>query len=121
MGQSVVNMRALNKYVREKITEEIPDAVFIGSGDAPHIISMSLPGYKSEVLMNYLDREGICVSKSSACKKGKRSHVLEAMGLPNRVTDGAIRISFSKFSTIEECDYFINHLKAASEKVLKVL
>ena len=121
MPVNVINMKTLRKFLAKRIAEEIPETVFIGAGDAPHILSISLPGYKSEVLMNYLDREGICVSKSSACKKGKRSHVLEAMGLAPRVIDGAIRISLSKFSTIEECDYFIAHLKSAAEKVLKVL
>lgn len=121
MPQNIENMKMLKAYTVERIKKDIPDTLFIGSGDAPHILSISLPGYKSEVLMNYLDREGICVSKSSACKKGKRSHVLEAMGLAPKIIDGAIRISFSKFSTIEECDYFVNHLKEASEKVLKVL
>ncbi|MBQ8830626.1 MAG: cysteine desulfurase [Oscillospiraceae bacterium] len=121
MPVNVVNMRNLKEFLVKRIAEEIPETVFIGSGDAPHIISISLPKYKSEVLMNYLDREGICVSKSSACKKGKRSHVLEAMGLSPQIIDGAIRISFSKFSTIEECEYFVKNLKSASEKVLKVL
>ena len=121
MPQTVEKLRNLKTYLVEKIREKIPGAVFIGAGDAPHILSISLPGYKSEVLMNYLDREGICVSKSSACKKGKRSHVLEAMGLDPRIIDGAIRISLSKFSTIEECEYFIEKLADAAEKVLKVL
>ena len=121
MPKAVENMRNLRKFLAERISAEIPETVFIGTGDAPHILSISLPGYKSEVLMNYLDREGICVSKSSACKKGRRSHVLEAMGLEARIIDGAIRISLSKFSTIEECEYFVKNLKSASEKVLKVL
>lgn len=121
MPQTVEKMRSLKKFLVEKISAAIPETVFIGAGDAPHILSISLPGYKSEVLMNFLDREGIYVSKSSACKKGKRSHVLEAMGLEPRIIDGAIRISLSKFSTIEECEYFIEKLADASEKVLKVL
>ncbi len=121
MPKTVEKMRELRAYLKDAISREIPETVFIGTGDAPHILSISLPKYKSEVLMNYLDREGICVSKSSACKKGKRSHVLEAMGLAPQIIDGAIRISLSKFSTIEECEYFVEHLKAASEKVLKVL
>jgi len=121
MPVSVGKMKELRAYLKEEIAKEIPETVFIGSGDAPHILSISLPKYKSEVLMNYLDREGICVSKSSACKKGKRSHVLEVMGLAPHIIDGAIRISLSKFSTIEECEYFVKHLKDASEKVLKVL
>lgn len=52
--------------------------------------------------MNFLEARGIFVSRSSACKKGGRSHVLEAMGLPAAVIDGAIRISFSRFNTEDD-------------------
>ena len=70
--------------------------------------------------MNFLDAEGICISKSSACKKGARSHVLEAMGLPGDVIDGAIRISFSRENTFEEAEYFAEKLCEASGKILKM-
>lgn len=111
----------LRNYMIGKLTEEIPSTVIISPEDSsPYILSISLPGYKSEVLMNYMDRVGICVAKSSACKKGKRSHVLVAIGLEPRVIDGAIRISFSEFNTKAECDFFVENLKAASKSVLKV-
>lgn len=110
---------ALREYMVVKLKEFVPDVVFIGNG-APHILSISLPGYKSEVLMNCLDSDGICVSKSSACKKGSRSHVLEAMGLSPRVIDGAIRISFSRYTTIEEVDYFVERLAFAAKRLVKV-
>ncbi len=120
MPQSVENMRKLREYTKNRVLELIPDAVAIGAGDAPHILSISLPGYKSEVLMNFLDTEGICVSRSSACKKGGRSHVLEAMKLPNKVIDGAIRVSFSRMNTMEEAEYFAVKLKAAADRLIRV-
>ena len=86
-----------------------PGAVILRGG-APHVLSLSLPGCRSEVLLNYLDARGIRVSKSSACKRGKRSHVLEAMGLPDRVIDGAIRVSFSRYNTMDECRLFCEEL-----------
>lgn len=110
---------SLREYMVSRLTELIPDVVFIGSG-APHILNISIPGYKSEVLMNCLDSDGICVSKSSACKKGSRSHVLEAMGLPSRVIDGAIRISFSRYNTMEEVDYFVESLAFAVKRLVRV-
>lgn len=120
MAQSIKSMQAV-KDTCIRLLSEITEVVFIGDGKAPHILSISLPGYKSEVLMNWLEREGICVSKSSACKKGKRSHVLEAMGLDAKIIDGAVRISFSKYSTVEEAEYFALKLREASQKILKVL
>ena len=115
------NMRLVRERVIARLSDALPEAVFIGDGDAPHILSLSLPGYKSEVLMNLLDSQGICVSKSSACKKGARSHVLEAMGLGNKVIDGAIRASFSRYSTLEEADYFADRLIEAAKRLYKAL
>ncbi len=54
--------------------------------------------------MNFLEAREIYVSKSSACKKGGRSHVLEAMGLSPRVIDGALRIGFSRYSAQEDVE-----------------
>ncbi len=108
----------LREYLVLLVRDRLPDAVFIGGG-APHIQSLSLPGYRSEVLMNFLDAAGIAVSKSSACKKGARSHVLEAMGLPANVIDGAIRVSLSQYNTPEEAEYFADTLAEAAAKILK--
>ena len=114
-------VRELRKYVIEMLKVEIPDVVFIGEGDSPFILSLSLPFHKAEVLMNYLDGEGICVSRSAACKKGARSRTLEAMGLKNEVIDGALRVSFSRYNTKEEAEYFVKTLKKASVTLLKAL
>ena len=88
---------------------------------SPFILSLSLPGHKSEVLMNFLDGEGVCVSRSAACKKGARSRTLEAMRLKNDVIDGALRVSFSRYNTKEEAEYFVKVLKRATETLLKAL
>lgn len=118
MDETTERMRRLRDWLAEAVPAQIPGAVIIGKGDAPHILSLSLPGYRSEVLMNCLEQDGISVSKSSACKKGGRSHVLEAMGLPDRVIDGALRVSFSRYSTQEEAAYFLQRLRAAAERLI---
>ena len=107
-------MGALKRYCMETICAAEPDAVIV-PGQAPHILSLSLPGCRSEVLLNALDAQGICVSKSSACKRGRRSHVLEAMGLPDKVIDGAVRVSFSRYTTRQECETFCAELLQAAE------
>ena len=71
---------------------------------APHILNLSLPGFRSEVLMNFLEAREVYVSKSSACKKGARSHVLEAIGLDAKTIDGAIRVGLSRYTTQEDID-----------------
>ena len=98
------------------LAEEVPEAVIL-SGDAPHILSISLPGWRSEVLMNFMEAQGVYVSRSSACKKGARSHVLEAIGLEPEVIDGAIRVSFSRYNTPEDCEGFVSCLKQARDQL----
>ena len=99
--ESTERMASLRSLAIDELREEIPELVVIGGG-APHILSISLPGWRSEVLMNFMEEREIYVSKSSACKKGGRSHVLEAMGLEPKVIDGAIRIGLSRFTTEED-------------------
>ena len=100
---SQARMAALKASIVEKLSVALPDVLFVDSA-APHILSLSLPGYRSEVLMNVLESKEIYVSKSSACKKGGRSHVLEAMGLDTRRIDGALRIGLSRYTTEEDID-----------------
>jgi len=112
MSEYTTKMSSLQDYTKNKLTEMIPGIVFIGGG-APHIMSISMPGFRSEVLMNYLESKGIYVSKSSACKKGGRSHVLEMMNLEPSVIDGTIRVSMSRYTTQDDMDYFCKELNNA--------
>lgn len=112
LPQAGPRMAALRRYCIGALTAALPRIV-VQPGNAPHILSIGLPGCRSEVLMNALEAGGIYVSKSSACKRGRRSHVLEAMGVPDRVIDGALRISFSRYTTQAECETFCAALTAA--------
>lgn len=96
-------MAQLRQRAMDTLKVSIPEIRFVESA-APHILSLSLPGFRSEVLMNFLEAREIYVSKSSACKKGGRSHVLEAIGLDARTIDGAIRVGLSRFTTEEDID-----------------
>lgn len=114
MNDANERMAQLRQYAAGRIVAEMPEAVIIGGG-APHILSVSLPGWRSEVLMNFLEARSVFVSRSSACKKGGRSHVLEAMGLPAEVIDGAVRISLSRYTTKDELDELCSALKDAHD------
>lgn len=114
MDDATERMAQLRQYAAGRIVAEMPEAVIIGGG-APHILSVSLPGWRSEVLMNFLEARSVFVSRSSACKKGGRSHVLEAMGLPAEVIDGAVRISLSRYTTKDELDELCSALKDAHD------
>jgi len=104
------HLRRLQAVLRETLKDVLPDASVLPMG-APQIASVSLPGCRSEVLMNDLDAQGIYISRSSACKKGGRSHVLEAMRLPPAVIDGTIRVGFSRMNTEEEVRVFVLRLQ----------
>lgn len=108
-SEHISELRAL--AVR-KLTESIPELRLIPGG-ASHILSISMPGWRSEVLMNFLEAKNIYVSRSSACKKGGRSHVLEAMGLDAKVIDGAIRIGLCRYNTAEDIEALCQALTEA--------
>lgn len=115
------SVRGLYELALSLLRQELPETTILSPGDLPYILSFSLPGLKSEVLMNSLEADGIYVSKSSACKKGRRSHVLESMRLPDAVIDGALRVSFSRYSTPAEVALFVEKLSAAAKRLRKVM
>ncbi|MDY6827119.1 MAG: cysteine desulfurase family protein [Bacillota bacterium] len=71
---------------------------------APHILNLSFPGLKAEVLLHSLEERGIYVSSGSAChsRRLEPSHVLTALGLEREKLDSALRFSFSVENTLAE-------------------
>lgn len=74
---------------------------------APQILSISVHGIRSEVLLHTLEERGIYISAGSACSSHKRkaSATLTAMGIPAAQIENTVRISFSEENTFEEVDY----------------
>ena len=89
----------------------IDGIVINGCHEAPHILSLSVPGVPTQNTINILQDHGICVSAGSACAKGHRSHVLEAMNAKAEVMDGSFRISLCRNSTTEELDKLVSVLR----------
>lgn len=87
------HLAACRAYAVEKLTA-IPGLRLVGDGEAPHILSVSLPGYPSQNIVGELDGKGIYISAGSACHRGRASHVLTAMGLDKKTAAGTVRISF---------------------------
>jgi len=81
--------------------------VINGAHDAPHILSLSIPGVPTQNTINILQDHGICVSAGSACAKGHRSHTLTAMNLTPEVMDSSFRISLCRDNTQEELDKLV--------------
>ena len=78
-----------------------------GAHEAPHVLSLSIPGVPTQNSINILQDAGICVSAGSACAKGHRSHTLTAMNLSPETMDGSFRVSLSKDTTQEELDQLV--------------
>ncbi|MCH5252437.1 MAG: cysteine desulfurase [Lachnospiraceae bacterium] len=80
---------------------------------APHIVSVSFAGVKSEVLLHALEEEGIYVSSGSACSSNHPgiSGTLKAIGVPQEMLDSTLRFSFSVFTKKEELDKAVEALK----------
>ena len=118
--EKLAKMSVLKEYCREKLFS-IPTMVEIGRGEAPHILSLSLPGYPSANIVTDLGSKGICISAGSACHKGKTSHVVSALGLDKRTAAGVIRLSFGPETTREDIDAVYEALLEHKEKRFAML
>lgn len=110
------HLLALKKYFMEEAAK-LPDVVLnslSGEEGAPHIVSVSFRGVRSEVLLHALEERGIYVSSGSACSSNKKlpvSTVLKEIGMERDLLDATLRFSFSRFNTEEELAYSIGVLK----------
>ena len=101
----IVRMRAVKDRLTERL-KALPD-VYINEGEAPHILSVSFVGVRSEVMLHALEERQIYVSSGSACSSNKPavSHVLSSIGLQKNRLESTIRFSFSAENTVEQADY----------------
>lgn len=115
LAEHLAHMEEIKAYAARRLQEMVPGLILIGEGTAPHILPISMPGYKSEVVLRFLSDRGVYVSSGSACHKGKPSHVYAALGLNKKILDGILRISFSYDTTCEDVDALAEGLAAAQK------
>ena len=110
--QQKQEITALNAYAKDELRKL--DGVIINSGEdaSPYIINIYVPSFMTSqtVVQHLSSKYGVYVSNGSACAKGKKSHVLSAMKLSDKIIDKSIRISFSRNTTKEDIDALINAL-----------
>lgn len=94
-----------------------------GERSAPHIINISFPGIRGEVLVHALEDLGLYVSTGSACssRKADVSHVLKALGLPADALESSIRISLSLTTTQEEVAHAVTTIQEAVSSLRQML
>ena len=112
--QDTAREKELIAYLSEKLSA-LPGVVINGAHEAPHILSVSVPGVPTQNSINILQDAQICVSAGSACAKGHRSHVLTAMGIRPEVIDCTFRVSLCEGTTREELDTLV---KTIEENIL---
>ena len=108
--QDSIREKAMIDALAERL-QAIDGVTVNGAHEAPHVLSIAIPGVPTQNSLNILQDSGICVSAGSACAKGHRSHVLSAMELPPEVIDGSFRVSICKDTTQEELDLLVTIIK----------
>ncbi|MBB6631983.1 cysteine desulfurase family protein [Clostridium algidicarnis] len=113
--ENYIKVNSVKAYFIEKLKEF--EGVRINSPlkdeFSPYILNVSFKDIKGEVLLHALEDDDIYVSTGSACssKNSRESRILKALLVPNDYLEGAIRFSFSEFTTKDEIDYTLQVLK----------
>lgn len=115
------HMATLREETASRLTAQVPGLKVLVEEGAPHILPVTMPGYKSEVVVRYLSDRGVYLSSGSACHKGKPSHVFAALKLPKPELDGALRISFSSETGEEDVDALVQALAAARNELFPTM
>ncbi|MCK9443861.1 MAG: cysteine desulfurase [Tissierellaceae bacterium] len=120
------HVKELKSYFADKIKAEIKDIRLnsrLDDKSSPYILNISFLDTRGEVLLHYLEENGIYVSTSSACSSRgtEKSHVLKSIGLGNREIEGAIRFCFSYENVKEEMDYTVEKLKASVSEIRQII
>lgn len=121
LAAEAARWRALRDACEADVRRVVPEVVVFGAAAErlPNTLAFAAPNVRAETALIFLDLEGVAVSSGSACSSGKvrRSHVLEAMGVPPALAEGALRVSFGWGSTQNDVDRFA----AAYEKLAATL
>ncbi len=108
MESSHANAVKINQYLRKELAER--KAVILSSEDAlPYVLNVSFEGFESETMLHCLEIYDIYVSTVSACssKAKKVSYVLLESGVDRKTAANAVRLSFSRYNSMEEAEQFI--------------
>ncbi len=123
-GGYLKKLRELNVALRENLKQLCPN-VLINSGTqdfANHIVSISVPGIRSEIMLRFLSDKGIYVSAGSACSSSHADNrVLTSFGLDDRRADSTLRVSFSHYNTTEQVRKFCEALAMGEKTLIKTL
>jgi len=116
-------MAALRDRIETGINTVAPKAVIFGAEQArlPNTTLFSVPGMKAETAVIAFDLEGVALSSGAACSSGKvaPSHVLAAMGVPEALARGALRVSLGYATTDGDVGTILKAWEKLSESLYK--
>ena len=98
----------INAYLREQLSAR--GATINSPEDGlPFVLNVAFRNFQSETMLHCLEIYDIFISTVSACssKSKKTSYVLEAMGIDRSVSSNSVRLSFSRYNTMEEAQAFV--------------
>ena len=121
-SQDLKRAGELEAYLKEKCLENGSIAWNLPQGvrKSPWVNSIAVEGLRSEVLLHFLEREGIYVSSGSACSKGKKSGVLEQFGVSPKAADTTLRISFSRETSEQDIDALMEAIRKAQGSLARI-
>ncbi len=119
-AEQTKHYEALRAFLLSELADLDDVVVHTPRNAVSYITHLSLLGRKSETLVHALAEQEVFVSGGSACAKGKKSHVLQAMGLPAAEIDSSLRLSFSHETTEDELRAFCNALRTARDTLAHV-
>ena len=102
------NVSKINSYLREELSKR--GAVINSPEDGlPFVLNVAFDGFESETMLHCLEIHDIFVSTVSACssKSKKVSYVLLEMGIDRKIAVNSVRLSFSRYNTMDEAESFI--------------
>ena len=107
----------LKNHLLKRLSELSDIKLNSDEGCVPNIVNFSVRRVRSEIMLHSLEEDGIYVSSGSACSKGKKSGVLEALGVSDKDADCAVRVSFCADNTTDEIDALCDKIAKTIERV----
>ena len=117
-NENVEKRKVVLDYLRQKISETMPEHIIVSPENSPHILMLALKGVRGEVMLHSLEDYGILIGVGSACSSKKGINKFQSLlNLDDEHKEGIIRVSVSETNTIEECDFFLEKLKYLTDKL----
>ncbi|MBI0584680.1 MAG: cysteine desulfurase NifS [Methanomassiliicoccus sp.] len=125
MDESVARMTAIREHLIKRVLETVPRSHLNGPVGEKRLCNNAhfrFDFIEGEGMILHLDMRGFAGSTGSACstKSLEPSHVLRSLGLPHELCHGSLRLSLSKFNTMEEADRFIEAIGPIIENLRKM-